>query len=158
MSFCHYCFWPCDHLASVICRSCLPQTHRLQNVLIIAFLWFYCTSLHCAVFFMFILLGIYQACEICRFVVFFFFKSNPGKFWPLFFGDVFCFIRIPASWDPSHTNVRPLLTLCRWSLGLWYLQTFHFSFLCFGLSLFFFFWVFPYFGPFQEVTNTWTHD
>lgn len=92
---------------------------------------------HCAVFFMFILLGIYQAREICRFVGFVFFKIKSRKILAIVLRRCFCFIRIPASWDPSHTNGRPLQALCRWSLGLWYLQTFHFSLSCFRLSLFF---------------------
>lgn len=93
---------------------------------------FYDFAHHRAVFFMFILLGIYQACGICRFVVIFF-KSNPGKLWPSFLRDVFCFIRIPAFWDSGHMNGRPLLAF--FVSGHWDSGTFKHSIFPFHVSV-----------------------
>lgn len=88
---------------------------------------------HCAVFFMFILLGIYQAREICRFVVFcFFLKSNPGKFWQLFFGDVFTLSASPLPEIPA-TRMADRCWLC--VAGHWDSGTFKHSIFLFRVSV-----------------------
>lgn len=90
---------------------------------------------HRAVFFMFILLGIYQACEICRFVVIFLnqIQENFGHHSSEMFSALSASLlsEILAARMADHCWF-----FCLWSLGLWYLQTFYFSFPCFCLRFF----------------------